>query len=140
MESMGIWIPGFKIKETIPDWYSRNFDPFLRYYPRQKLIEKRHTISVHLSCSDMNFSLFPFDTQRCQVSIQNQQSNKLAFEFEHTKIEVAPNNDFVINASVRKHNASTWIEFDLTLKRKSGLYLVTWYMPSAMFVIISWSR
>ena len=137
-----IWIPQFRIKETIPFWFSeQNLDfYYIRYNTNEQLLEMRLTISIHLLCSEMNFSLFPFDTQKCQVSFLNKRNSNLAFEFGHTKIEVAPNNDFIINASVRNQNTSTKIRFDLTLKRKSGLYLVTWYMPSAMFVIISWSR
>ena len=136
-----IWIPQFRIKETIPVWFSeRNSDFYIHYNINEQLLEMRQTISVHLLCSEMNFSLFPFDNQNCQVSFLNKRNSKLAFEFGHTKIEVAPNNDFIINANVRKQNTSTKIGFDLILQRKSGLYLVTWYMPSSMFVIISWSR
>ena len=142
MDQLDIWIPQFKVKETIPDWYSKqNLNYYINYNTKEQLIEMRQTVSVHLLCSEMNFSLFPFDSQNCRVYFQNKRTNKLAFEFGYTNIEVASNNDFIITANVNQHsNISTKIGFDLTMKRKSGLYLVTWYMPSAMFVIISWSR
>uniref|UniRef100_U5EYU4 pH-sensitive chloride channel 2 n=1 Tax=Corethrella appendiculata TaxID=1370023 RepID=U5EYU4_9DIPT len=108
----------------------------------------------------MNLKKFPFDEQHCSTILESWMYNlsQLELHWEETKpLTVAPElhlteyallyiftNETIVNANLSdlRHGAFAGnyssLSFTVFFSRESGFYLMDYYIPSMMLVVISW--
>jgi hypothetical protein len=68
-------------------------------------------------------------------------SEKITFSVVQYDSEMSPLNETELSQCIPFLNATiTFAGFKVTITRRSSVYLTAVYMPSAMFVFISWIR
>jgi len=120
-------------------WLNRNFEIMYAVATRITFI------------CPMTFNSFPLDVQVClfQVGSFNYDNTKMVFndEFIANESQIRSVLDYAVEirklpASKQNYVAITGnysvAGFELTLKRKVSHYIITCYLPSGMFVIVSW--
>lgn len=151
------------ILETLwlPDVEIRNLKSFRTHLILSKLegfwVDSEHNL-MHALASRitficlMSFNSFPMDVQVCvfQVGSFNYATNKLIFrdEFIPVKEEAIRSildydiNIYPLNPEDKSYSALNMnysvAGFQLVLSRKISFYIVTYYLPSGLFVIVSW--
>ena len=151
------------ILETLwlPDVEIRNLKSFQTHLILSKLegfwVDSEHNLMHALASRitficPMSFNSFPMDVQVCvfQVGSFNYATNKLVFrdEFIPVKeeavrsildydINIYPLNPEDTHYSALNMNYSV-AGFQLVLSRKISFYIVTYYLPSGLFVVVSW--
>ena len=105
----------------------------------EKKIRFRRTISLAVNCPDMQFNDFPFDTQNCDIILQDQNlTENSGFQWEKAEVvqkKTLTSNEY--NLSLR--NASDSISgFHVMMSRKSTVYIYTYFLPSGLMVMVSW--
>ena len=151
------------ILETLwlPDVEIRNLKSFQTHLILSKLegfwVDTEHNLMHALASRitficPMSFNSFPMDVQVCvfQVGSFNYATNKLVFrdEFIPVKeeavrsildydINIYPLNPEDTHYSALNMNYSV-AGFQLVLSRKISFYIVTYYLPSGLFVVVSW--
>ena len=105
----------------------------------EKKIRFRRTISLAVNCPDMQFNDFPFDTQNCDIILQDQNlTENSGFQWEKAEVvqkKTLTSNEY--NLSLR--NASENISgFHVMMSRKSTVYIYTYFLPSGLMVMVSW--
>ena len=105
-----------------------------------KLIKFRRTISLGVNCPDMHFNDFPFDTQICDVLLQelNLTANT---DFRWEKAEVVqrePLTSNEYNLSLRNGTGVNGSGFQVIMSRKSTVHIYTYFLPSGLMVMVSW--
>jgi len=111
--------------------------------------------STHISfICPMSFDKFPLDQQRCQFRVgsysydsskmvfitknygyASKQSNSIALDYD-IKIEALSDEDRVLDyGSLGNFSLSG---FEMVLTRFVSTYIITYYLPSGLFVIVSW--
>jgi len=99
----------------------------------------------------MTFNAFPLDVQVCrfQVGSFNYDISKMVFkdEFITDQNQIKSVLDYNIEVKNLKPESQYYVAltgnysvagFELTLRRKVSHYIITYYLPSGMFVIVSW--
>ncbi|XP_023335266.1 glycine receptor subunit alpha-3 [Eurytemora carolleeae] len=99
----------------------------------------------------MRFNAFPMDIQVCkfQVGSFNYDMSKMAFQNEFVPKDTSIKSilDYQIAFSALKDRDTHYMAigmnysatgFELVLTRKMSFYVVTYYLPSGLFVIVSW--
>jgi len=100
----------------------------------------------------MKFNAFPMDIQRCkfQVGSFNYDMTKMVFENEFVPNEeqaIKSILDYQITIQNLKPEDTHYIAltmnysvagFEMILQRKMSFYIVTYYLPSGLFVVVSW--
>lgn len=100
----------------------------------------------------MTFNSFPLDVQVClfQVGSFNYDNTKMVFvdEFEYEdEAQVRSVLDYAVEIKKLPESQQNYVAitgnysvagFELTLRRKVSHYIITCYLPSGMFVIVSW--
>ncbi|XP_023327258.1 glycine receptor subunit alpha-2 [Eurytemora carolleeae] len=99
----------------------------------------------------MTFNSFPLDVQIChfQVGSFNYDNTKMVFndEFIADETKIRSVLDYSIHIDKLPEDKQNYMAltgnfsvagFQLTLKRKVSHYIITCYLPSGMFVIVSW--
>lgn len=102
----------------------------------------------------MSFDAFPLDVQTCllQVGSFNFDNRKMVFESyllpampNHTKSildydvkisELKPEATFFVPAETGNYSVTG---FEMTLTRRMSHYMITYYLPSSLFVVVSWT-
>jgi len=120
-------------------WLNRNFEIMYAVATRITFI------------CPMTFNSFPLDVQVClfQVGSFNYDNTKMVFEDEFIANESQIRSVLDYAVEIRKLPASkqnyvaitgnfSVAGFELTLRRKVSHYIITCYLPSGMFVIVSW--
>jgi len=120
-------------------WLNRNFEIMYAVATRITFI------------CPMTFNSFPLDVQVClfQVGSFNYDNSKMVFidEFiaNHTQIRSVLDYSIEIRALPKDHKNYVALTgnysvagFEMTLKRKVSHYIITCYLPSGMFVMVSW--
>lgn len=100
----------------------------------------------------MKFNAFPMDIQRCkfQVGSFNYDMSKMVFENEFVPDEkqaIKSILDYQITIKDLKPEETHYMAlgmnysvagFEMILQRKMSFYIVTYYLPSGLFVVVSW--
>ncbi|XP_059096027.1 glycine receptor subunit alpha-2-like [Tigriopus californicus] len=120
-------------------WLNRNFEIMYAVATRITFI------------CPMTFNSFPLDIQVCrfQVGSFNYDVTKMIFkdEFIADEKQIRSVLDYFIDINKLSEKDQTYFAltgnysvagFELTLRRKVSHYIITYYLPSGMFVIVSW--
>lgn len=120
-------------------WLNRNFEIMYAVATRITFI------------CPMTFNSFPLDVQVCrfQVGSFNYDTSKMVFldEFIADEKQIRSVLDYFIEINKLPPSYSYYVAltgnysvagFELTLRRKVSHYIITYYLPSGMFVIVSW--
>jgi len=99
----------------------------------------------------MTFNSFPLDVQVClfQVGSFNYDNTKMVFtdEFIADESQIRSVLDYAVEIRKLPESKQNYVAitgnysvagFELTLRRKVSHYIITCYLPSGMFVIVSW--
>jgi len=99
----------------------------------------------------MTFNSFPLDVQVClfQVGSFNYDNQKMVFtdEFIADESQIRSVLDYAVEIRKLPESKQNYVAitgnysvagFELTLRRKVSHYIITCYLPSGMFVIVSW--
>ena len=113
---------------------------------KSKTIFVNQEVMKKLTCP-MDFDKFPFDVQKCNFSMFDalNYADTLVFVDETKYIyDISENSKYYVKVEGLNYT-TTWkghsmIGFDLILTRKTHIYLASIYLPSAMFVVMSWLR
>nr|XP_040573961.1 glycine receptor subunit alpha-3-like [Lepeophtheirus salmonis] len=102
----------------------------------------------------MSFDAFPLDVQQCllQVGSFNFDNRKMVFDSyllprmpNHTKSildydvlirHLEPKDTFFVPAETGNYSVTG---FELILTRRMSHYMITYYLPSSLFVVVSWT-
>ena len=107
--------------------------------PTKKKIRFSRTISLGVNCPDMQFDDFPFDTQNCDVILQDLKlTENTDFQWERAEVvqrKALTSNEY--NLSLRNASANS-SGFGVMLSRKSTVYIYTYFLPSGLMVMVSW--
>ena len=92
----------------------------------------------------MNFDEFPFDDQECEFVIMIPKYKQHLFKLEQVeskkqKMESSEAKFDVTFGKIESKNG-TRVGFKILFKRKNEFHLMSMYLPSIIFVIISWIR
>ena len=105
--------------------------------PTKKLIRFRRTISLGVNCPDMQFNDFPFDTQNCDIILQDlkltENTDYCWEEAEVVRGKPLTSNEY--NLSLRNANGTG---FRVMMSRKSTVFIYTYFLPSGLMVMVSW--
>ena len=112
--------------------------------------EAAHITSI---CS-MQYGKFPLDTQRCKLHVGSFYHNdsKMTFEIVNAKFNNKESNSIPLEYEIEINKLSekesllrhkglgnfSRAGFELKLRRYKSAYIVTYYIPSAICVILSW--
>jgi len=120
-------------------WLNRNFEIMYAVATRITFI------------CPMTFNSFPLDVQVClfQVGSFNYDNTKMVFndEFIANESQIRSVLDYAVEIRKLPPSKQNYVAitgnysvagFELTLKRKVSHYIITCYLPSGMFVIVSW--
>ena len=113
---------------------------------KSKTIFVNQEVMKKLTCP-MDFDKFPFDVQKCNFSMFDalNYADTLVFVDETKYIhDISENSKYYVKVEGLNYT-TTWkghsmIGFNLILTRKTHIYLASIYLPSAMFVVMSWLR
>ena len=99
--------------------------------------------TVSLKCH-MNFDQFPFDDQECEFLIVIPKYKQHLFKLEQIKsnkekMESSEAKFYVSFDKIESKNG-TRAGFKILFRRKYEFHLMSMYLPSMIFVIISWIR
>ena len=145
----------------LPDVEIRNLKSFQTHLILSKLegfwVDSQHNLMHALASRitficPMSFNSFPMDVQVCvfQVGSFNYATNKLVFRDEFIPVKeeaVRSILDYDINIYPLKPDDTHYSAlnmnysvagFQLVLSRKISFYIVTYYLPSGLFVVVSW--
>ena len=123
----------------------------LRVDQNTKIISTKNMGLVTFGCP-MNFSSYPHDTQICTFQIfENENDNTTLILVDNTTtiLQVSTLNKYNLEITkMQKNEYSSFlvkrgrslIGYKLTLQRKSQMYFASAYLPSTIFVIVSWIR
>ena len=105
-----------------------------------KLIRFRRTISLGVNCPDMRFNKFPFDTQSCDVILQELNlTAKNDFRWEKAEVvQRKPLTADEYNLSLRNGTGVNGSGFQVLMSRKSTVHIYTYFLPSGLMVMVSW--
>jgi len=144
-----------------PDVEIRNLQSFETHHILSKLegfwVDSEHNLMHALASRitficPMRFNSFPMDVQVCtfQVGSFNYDMNKLIFRDEFIPVKeeaVRSILDYDIDIHPLPLEEQTYTAlnmnysvagFQLVLSRKMSFYIVTYYLPSGLFVVVSW--
>jgi len=120
-------------------WLNRNFEIMYAVATRITFI------------CPMTFNSFPLDVQVClfQVGSFNYDNSKMVFvdEFIANHTQIRSVLDYSIEIRALPKDQKNYVAltgnysvagFEMTLKRKVSHYIITCYLPSGMFVMVSW--
>ena len=142
-KELQIWTPRLKIREEVSEKPPKRLEKMKLM--KSKIIFVNQEVMKKLTCP-MDFDKFPFDIQTCNFSMFDalNHANTLVF-VDKTKYENGISAS-KYNVKVERLNyTSGWkghsmIGFNLILTRTTHIYLASIYLPSAMFVVMSWLR
>merc|ERR1719270_2865054 len=162
-ESTDGWIPvdvSFIKEFWLPDAEILNLKEFKTLDVLSKLeglwLNKKYEIMYAVATRitficPMTFTSFPLDVQICkfQVGSFNYAIDKMIFrdEFISESDQIRSVLDYYINITALAKRDQYYVAltgnysvagFELTLRRKVSHYIITYYLPSGMFVIVSW--
>jgi hypothetical protein len=102
----------------------------------------------------MHFDKFPLDTQRCKFLVgsysyddsqmtfttqnakyNNKESNSIALDYEIEIIPLSAKDKLLVFEGLGNYSLAG---FELILRRYVSTYIITYYLPSGLFVIVSW--
>ena len=146
MSSTEVWTPEIQFTHAYNNPIITKPMPARLIDPTNNIIQQRYRAHVTFRC-DMNFDDFPFDTQVCQFVM-------FLLEDDITLNDTSTNevlNTHIIKYNVRMKKSTMFtslrgsikwpmIGFNITLVRKPKMFLVATYLPSTIFVVISWMR
>ena len=143
-EELKVWTPRLKIREAVSDKEPKRLEK-IQILSSSKTIIVNQDVMEKLTCP-MDFDKFPFDIQTCDFSMFDalNHANTLVF-VDKTKYENGISAS-KYNVEVERLNyTSGWkghsmIGFNLILTRTTHIYLASIYLPSVMFVVMSWLR
>ena len=129
----------------------------LYWLVKQQFIELHFDFQVAVQCHNMNFDLFPMDTQICYLVLtESKYLNSKDIVFDLAKFSFNPSThentlDYVPNITKSDIQSlvilEDWKDFKsclsiasltIRLKRKSWHYLMNHYMTSGLLAIVSW--
>ncbi|CAG7832575.1 unnamed protein product [Allacma fusca] len=121
----------------------------LRIYP-ESVVRYSARVTITMACQ-MDFHYYPADTQKCHIDMKSyaytnkildlgwreQKGAFLADKLELPNFDVALDNtrNFTTNTSSGSYST---IRFTVLLRRKLSYHLIQTYLPSALFIIVSW--
>ena len=105
----------------------------------QKLIKFRRSISLGVNCPHMQFDDFPFDTQNCDIILQDLNLTENT-DYRWEKAEVVQRKPLTSNEyDLSLRNASiNRSGFRVMMSRKSTVFIYTYFLPSGLMVMVSW--
>ena len=143
-KELQIWTPRLKIREEVSEKPPKRLEKMKLM--KSKTIFVNQEVMKKLSCP-MDFDKFPFDVQKCNFSMFDalNYADTLVFVDETKYIhDISENSKYYVKVEGLNYT-TTWkghslIGFNLILTRKTHIYLASIYLPSAMFVVMSWLR
>ncbi|XP_035706312.1 gamma-aminobutyric acid receptor subunit rho-2 isoform X2 [Folsomia candida] len=121
----------------------------LRVYPDSS-VRYSARITVTMACQ-MDFHFYPADTQRCNVDMKSYaySSQIMALDWREGKgallvdflelpnfdVALDTTQNFMVNTSSGSYSG---IRFTILLRRKLSYHLIQTYLPSTLFIIVSW--
>ena len=123
----------------------------LRVDQDTKIISTKNMGLVTLGCP-MDFNHYPHDTQTCTFQIfEDENDNKTLILVDNTTaiLQVSTLNKYNLEIAKMQSNeysrflikrGKSLIGYKLTLQRKAQMYFASAYLPSTIFVIVSWIR
>ena len=143
----GLWTPNLNIIGQI-DQNLINEGSYIKWKVKQ--LHKKYLAKINLSCP-MDFDQFPFDSQTCQfqmripgtridtlIIVDQSKNEKIASSISDYNAYIVPLNEY---EWITKNNHSiSIVGFNITLERRIRIHLVSVYLPSTLFVFISWIR
>ncbi|XP_037802956.1 gamma-aminobutyric acid receptor subunit beta-3-like [Penaeus monodon] len=110
----------------------------------------RYSMSVitKLACP-MDFSAYPFDQQKCYMKLESYQYRAFEVTYSWHENGIQTSSDIrtdhfipafqIIKGSIVHDNASfSSVRVDIILSRKATYHLMNTYIPSSLFVFVSW--
>lgn len=112
--------------------------------------------STHITfICPMRFDKFPLDTQKCIFKVGSysyndvlmnfktaqagyqapKQGNTIALDYAITINDLHPSDAIFLGGSLGNYSLAG---FEMTLQRHVSTYIITYYLPSGLFVIVSW--
>ena len=115
----------------------------INYEYKSKQLQLIESDTVTSKCR-MNFDQFPFDHQKCEFVIMVPKYKRHLFKLEQIKswkkkLESSEAKFDVTFGEIESRNG-TRVGFKIMFRRKNQFHLMSMYLPSMMFVIISWIR
>ena len=149
--SKELWQPNLKlhglrnIKRNMRSVPSSNTQDSITYEPKTGTFKQTFELLITMTCSQMDFTDFPFDTHVCPLLVYDQRMYGLGSEinvenvFYHgEKIKSIP-----FTVSLNKHPSEFLYEthvagVDINLERKSMHINWTYFFPMIFYVMLSW--
>ena len=145
MSTDGLWTPNLEVMSTF-DQNLKSVGGYIKW--KVKRLYKIYLAKITLSCP-MEFDQFPFDSQICQFQMfSHGTKNDSLIIINESKNHIVTSSMSKYNVTIVKLNESELISrrnnsiagFKIMFQRKTKMYLVSMYLPSTLFVIISWIR
>ncbi|XP_042884812.1 glutamate-gated chloride channel-like isoform X5 [Penaeus japonicus] len=146
-----VWMPDLFFKNEKEGHFHKIILPnfYIRIYPDGGVLYSIR-ISLTLSCP-MNLKLFPLDRQQCQLLMASYgwTTEDLVFLWKDVEpVQVTKNlhlprftlEKFITDYCNSKTNTGEYscLRVDLVFKREFSYYLIQYYIPCCMLVIVSW--
>ncbi|XP_042229949.1 glutamate-gated chloride channel-like isoform X1 [Homarus americanus] len=146
-----VWMPDLFFKNEKEGHFHKIILPnlYIRIYPNGGVLYSIR-ISLTLSCP-MNLKLFPLDRQQCQLLMASYgwTTEDLVFLWKDVDpVQVTKNlhlprftlEKFITDYCNSKTNTGEYscLRVDLVFKREFSYYLIQYYIPCCMLVIVSW--
>ncbi|XP_045134988.1 glutamate-gated chloride channel-like isoform X2 [Portunus trituberculatus] len=150
-ETEMVWMPDLFFKNEKEGHFHNIILPnlYIRIYPDGGVLYSIR-ISLTLSCP-MNLKLFPLDRQQCQLLMASYgwTTEDLVFLWKDVEpVQVTKNlhlprftlEKFITDYCNSKTNTGEYscLRVDLVFKREFSYYLIQYYIPCCMLVIVSW--
>ena len=143
MKNLTVWTP----KIVFPSvWNEINVNEEVQLLPYSKAVRIFvPSILMKSNCVGMNFASFPFDIQTCKLAIlcNSETIKEVNFVINAEELKTEITEEFHIEANMiagGKQRSFPEVTIEFTLTRKFISHLISEFLPSGLFVIISWMR
>ena len=143
MKNLTVWTPKIGFPSV---WNEVNLNKEVQLLPYSNSVRIFvPSLLMKSNCVGMNFASFPFDVQTCKLAIlcNSETMKEVNFVIDAEKLKPEITEEFGIQANViagGKQQTLPEVTIEFTLTRKFISHLISEFLPSGLFVVISWMR
>ena len=135
------WRPNLRYHPVIGQAHIKIQEINYEYVSKQLQLIESDTVT---SKCQMSFDQFPFDDQKCEFLIYVPKYKRHLLKLEQIKTKKKRMESSVTKFDVTfeeiESRNGTMVGFKILFRRKNQFHLMSMYVPSMIFVIISWIR
>ena len=143
LKNITVWTPRIVLPSV---WNEININKEVQLIPYSNSVRIFVPLLLMKSnCVGMNFASFPFDVQTCKLAIlcNSETIKEVNFVMNTEKLKPEITEEFDVHANViagGKQQVLPEVTIEFTLTRKFMSHLISEFLPSGLFVVISWMR